>query len=172
MPKTKGLTLKQRKFVRELKRTFSPTEAAFRVYNCKDRLVARNIAHQNLAKLGISMQELMDKMGLDTQQDLDDLKRLRIAQKPIVINNEVITTDDYSTQVKALELTLKLKGHLQSGTNINVDQSKKTINNFVVFRNPQSVAEEIISNADTNTDRDTDGDSDSVDENKLELSAR
>lgn len=96
----KELTFKQRKFIKELTVTLHPTEAAMRAYNCKDRLSARVIASENLTKLNISMSELMDKMGLDTQQDVEDLKKLR-------------KTKDNHIKLKALELTLKLKGYLK-----------------------------------------------------------
>lgn len=134
MPKTKGLTLKQRRFQKELIKTLSPTEAAMRAYNCKDRLSARNIASENLAKLGISMADLMDKMGLTNEEDVRDLMRLRKAQKVIgylhqykkdedgkiekiepdeVVSNEFVTVDDNQVQLKALELTAKLKGNIK-----------------------------------------------------------
>ncbi len=85
MPK---YTFKQRRFVKELIATLSPTEAAFRAYDCKDRLSARNIASQLLATLGIKMPELMDKMGLGSEEDMADLKRLRKGQKVVGYINQ------------------------------------------------------------------------------------
>lgn len=129
MPKTNGLTLKQRKFRKELLKTLSPTEAAMRAYDCKDRLVAAVIANQNLKKLNISMPELMDQMGLTDEEDIKDLMRLRKAVKQISCNVfikkdgemkgadgkslDFIEVDDNLTQLKALELTCKLKGRLR-----------------------------------------------------------
>ena len=71
----KDLTVKQRLFIKELTKCLSPTEAAMRTYNCKDRLSARNIASENMAKLGITMTELMDRMGLGVEEDIADMKR-------------------------------------------------------------------------------------------------
>lgn len=129
MPKTNGLTLKQRKFRKELLKTLSPTEAAMRAYNCKDRDSASQIAYENLRKLEISMPELMNRMGLTDEEDIKDLIRLRKAVKQISCNVfikkdgemkgangktlDFIEVDDNLTQLKALELTCKLKGHLR-----------------------------------------------------------
>jgi phage terminase small subunit len=122
------LTIKQRRFLKALIRTFSPTEAAMQTYNCKDRLVARVIASQLLTKLNINWQELLNKMGLDDAQDVTDLIRLRSAKRAINASIYVdkdgkivqdyessgaIEVDDNQTQLKALELTLKLKGYLK-----------------------------------------------------------
>lgn len=88
------------------------------VYNCKDRKVARVIASENISKLNISMTELMDKMGLDTERDIEDLNRLRQAKDIKYFAHEGEVTDerevdDHQTQIKALEISLKLKGHLR-----------------------------------------------------------
>lgn len=136
------LTVKQRRFIKELTRTLSPTEAAMRVYKCKNRLSARVIASQNLSKLNISMIELMNKMGLTLEEDMLDLKRLRKAQRiqacDIYVkkdengnykinenSNDFINVDDNHTQLRALELSLKLKRFL-NGKDIIIDQSKHT----------------------------------------------
>ena len=89
-----------------------------RVYNCKDRKVARVIASQNITKLNIDMNALMIRMGLYTEKDIEDLIRLRSAKivKPFAHEGVVISEpvyDDNVTQIKALELTLKLKGVLK-----------------------------------------------------------
>jgi phage terminase small subunit len=134
----KPLTYKQRIFIKELLKTFSPTEAAMRAYNCKDRLSARVIASQNLSKLNISLIDLMEKAGLGTEEDLADLTRLskakRIQACDVYVQNEngqfkinensndFIEVDDNQVQLKALELRLKLKGKLS--TVPIIDQSK------------------------------------------------
>ena len=148
MSKTKGLTAKQRVFIKELAKTLSPTEAAMRAYNCKDRLVARVIASENISKLNISMTELMDKMGLGVEEDLTDLKRLKNAKRVIgylhqykkdengkvekaepdeTVSNEFLEADDNPVQLKATELSLKLKGHLREKTEHSFDEPTKQL---------------------------------------------
>lgn len=125
----KPLTYKQRRFLKELIKTFSPTEAAMRTYHCKDRLSARNIASENLSKLGIKMDDLMEKTGLGIEEDIEDLKRLSKSKRPISADifirdengelkvnknsNDWVEVDDNHAQLKALELRLKLKGKLK-----------------------------------------------------------
>lgn len=125
----KDLTLKQRRWIKVLIATGEPTEAAFQAYDCKDRLVARNIASENMAKLGIQLNDLMEAMGLTLEKDIEDLNRLRNAKKvqscnllvkkdadgKMTVNensNDFIEVDDNATQIKALELSCKLKKFL------------------------------------------------------------
>lgn len=125
----KPLTIKQRKFLRALIRTGEPTEAAFQAYDCKNRKIASVIASQNLCKLNIQFLDLIERMGLTNEEDVADLKRLRKAKRlhacdvmihdengQLKVNknsNDWIEVDDNQSQLKALELTLKLKGHLK-----------------------------------------------------------
>lgn len=113
------MTIKQRKFIKELISCQEPTEAAFRVYNCKDRNSAKVIASQNLTKLNISSAELMEKMGISDEEDTKDLKRLRKAK----YLHHFSEMDDNATQLKALELTYKLKGKLKD-KGASVDNSQ------------------------------------------------
>lgn len=110
MPKVNGLTLKQRRFRKELIKTLSPTEAAMKVYDCKDKHSAAQIAYENLKKLDISLIELMEKMGLTDEEDTKDLMRLR---KAVYVNKNGLEVADSTIQLKALELTYKLKGQLK-----------------------------------------------------------
>lgn len=124
----KTLTIKQAKWWRELIKTGQPTEAAWRVYDCKDRGIARNIACENMAKLHISRTELLEKMGLDEEKDTQDLIALREANtiKHFVIDGEIIreVVDDSATRIKALELTHKLKGNLSRDTGDGIGASQ------------------------------------------------
>jgi len=141
MVKTK-LTTKQKDWLNAIIKYRNPTEAAFQVYNCKNRDVASVISYQNFRKLQITMEDLMDKMGLDTEEDIKDLIRLRKAKRlqscdvyvqkdengEYKINensNDFMEVDDNNAQLKALELTCKLKGRLKE-RNINIDNSKET----------------------------------------------
>ncbi len=113
----KPITVKQRKFLRHFIRTGCATEAAMRAYDCKSRYVAGVIGSQNLKKLNITFIELMEKMGLDDSKDVEDLIRLRKAKfiKHIIHEGEIEEKecDDNAIQLKALETTLKIKGHLR-----------------------------------------------------------
>lgn len=114
-------TIKQRLWFRYLIQLKSPTEAAMRAYDCKHRQVASVIAHENLRKLNISMSTLLDIVGLDAEQDAKDLARLRKAKskKFFAYEGEILASqavDDYPTQIKALELTAKIKGLLKEET--------------------------------------------------------
>lgn len=145
------LTVKQRLFLKELVATLSPTEAAMRIYNCKDRNSAKVIASQNLTKFNFTMPELMDKMGLGIEEDISDLKRLRKAKRVIgylhqykknkkgeikkvdkispdeVVSNEFIEVDDNQAQLKALELSLKIKGYLKEKTEHSFDDGTRRL---------------------------------------------
>jgi len=97
-----------------------PTDIALRIYDCKDRNSASAIASQNLRKLGISKDELMERVGLSDIADAEDLARLRKAKKVVsavvtdkdagAADKDFIEVDDNHTQFKALELTYKIKG--------------------------------------------------------------
>ena len=126
-------TAKQRKFLRYLIETMEPTEAAMRSYDCKDRLSARNVASWNLSKFGIKMSQLMDLCGLDSQKDIEDLKRLRDAKvtKHFAHEGKVIssrTYDDNDTQLRALELSMKIKRVLNDKDNGDDSLSVKVYN--------------------------------------------
>jgi len=120
----KTLTIKQTKWFRQVIRTGEPTQAAFDVYNCKDRKVAKVIAYENLTKLHLSMNDLMDRMGLDIERDMQDLIAEREAMTTKFATHEGQITDqaeviDWQTRHKALELTLKLKGRLSKDSDSN-----------------------------------------------------
>ena len=126
----------------------TPTECALQTYNCKDKNVATVIAGQNLRKLCLTHDDLMIRMGMSDEQDVADLIRLRKAKKVqscnilvskdadgnTVVNensNDFIEVDDNHTQLKALELTCRLKGRLTQNinnqVNINIDTGVKSM---------------------------------------------
>jgi Fe-S-cluster-containing hydrogenase component 2 len=105
----------------------TPTQIAEKCYDCKSNAVARSIASINLRKLNVSRAEVLERMGLTDEVDVSDLIRLRQAKKiqscnlivkrdssgNLVVNensNDFIEVDDNQTQLKALELTYKVKG--------------------------------------------------------------
>lgn len=121
------LSLKQRKWIEAYLETGNATEAAMRVYNCKNRDVARNIGGQNVAKL--SFDELMDGLGLSDHKILKKIDEGLNATKPLVIGSKVAKVEDYSTRHRYVETSLKLKGRLKPED----DGSANVTNNNVVM---------------------------------------
>jgi hypothetical protein len=125
--KPKNLTIKQRKFMRALIRCEgNATEAARQSlgrYPGSGKLsdkAAGALGHNMIKRLGISLGDLLDRAGLDMDRDIEDLKRLSRAQKENALG---MLSDDNATQLKALELRLKLKGLLKD-TKINIETNK------------------------------------------------
>jgi len=115
--------VKLRKFRRILFKDLerSPTDIAFEVYKCKDRLVAGQIASQNLKKLQMTMEDMLERLGLTDLKDAEVLEELRQAEvsKEYLHRGKIIQGEghpDNVTRLKALELTLRLKNKLSSGT--------------------------------------------------------
>jgi hypothetical protein len=134
MPKRliiKGLKLKRFQKILLRNPLLSPTEVAMRVYNCKDRGVARVIGSQCLTKLNIKFQDLLDRIpGMSDEDDLENLVRLKSAKKQqscdIYVtlgedgkpkfnenSNDFIEVDDNPIQLNATRLSLQVKGHLK-----------------------------------------------------------
>jgi len=96
-------------------------------------------------------------MGYDTEADLELLGKLRDAKitKHFTDKGQIVDEaiyDDNATQLKALELTLKLKGHIKSdGLNINVNNidNSKHHSQVLVFGDTNDKVDEIY---DTGTD--------------------
>ena len=109
MKKDKSLTLKQRRWIKEYIETGNATEAAMRVYDCKDRESAGTIGTENLQKL--AMPELMEEMGLT------DVILVNVGIEGMTkANKQSITGEvfpDYNTRRGYWETLLKLKGKLR-----------------------------------------------------------
>lgn len=108
----------------------TPTKAAMQSYNCKNKAVASAIASQNLRKLKITMPELLARMGLTDERDAEDLEKLREAKTTKFFQHEGKVIDqedveDNTTQLKALELTAKLKGRLIGKVEVTGEVSHK-----------------------------------------------
>ena len=122
------LTLKQRKWIKEYIKTGNATEAAMRVYDCKDRESAGTIGTENIAKL--AMPELMEEMGLS------DIALMNIGAEGMTKANKIhgtsdnfIEIPDYSTRHKYWETMLKLKRRIgvENQTNIQVNNMVNTL---------------------------------------------
>jgi hypothetical protein len=134
MPKKlliRGLKLKRFQKILLHNPLLSPTEVAMRVYNCKDRGVARVIGSQCLTRLNITLQDLLDRIpGMSDEDDMEHLVRLKSAKKQqscdIYVtlgddgkpkfnenSNDFIEVDDNPVQLNATRLSLQVKGHLK-----------------------------------------------------------
>src|SRR3990167_939137 len=122
MKKESTLTIKQRKWIKEYIETGNATEAAMRVYDCKDRDSARALGSENVAKLSIP--DLMEEMGLS------DVALMNIGVEGMQANKQIsgiiigdskdansktssfVEVPDYPTRHKYWETMLKLKKRL------------------------------------------------------------
>ena len=130
------LTIKQRRWIKEYITTGNATEAAMRVYDCKDRESAGTIGSENLSKLAIP--DLMEQMGLTDVALMNVGVEGMQANKQIsgiVINGKSIDADskssnfvevpDFAVRYKYWETMLKLKRRLQDKeANINISGEK------------------------------------------------
>lgn len=109
------LTLKQSKFLDIYFKTGNATEAAMQVYECKDRMSARNVGSENLAKLGITIADMMNSAGLTDKYLVERLKALMEMKKTVksldkdgnLIEEQ---TDDINAIVKGLDIAFRIKG--------------------------------------------------------------
>jgi hypothetical protein len=122
---TRKLSLKQKEFIQEYLKTKNGTLAALKVYNAKNKAVARVIASQNLTKLNIS-QEIDKHLQAQGYHPRDSVRRLVLTAEA---GAGIKATASDSN--RADELLLKLSGHLvnkqQSVTaNFNIDNMNYT----------------------------------------------
>lgn len=103
-----GLTIKQRKWLKLYIETGNATEAAFQVYDCKDKGSAANIGWENVRKL--DMNELMEEMGLT------DIALMNIGTEGMTKAVKQSMTGevhpDYAVRHKYWDTMLKLKQKL------------------------------------------------------------
>lgn len=143
------LTIKQRKWIKEYIRTGNATEAAFKVYDCKDRDSAAIIGFENVRKLnfndlmeeaGLTDNVLNNKLaeGLDANKQLStrpvfkkDAPTSQSARELPAANegtDDFIEVPDFAVRHKYLETAFKLKGRLKKDGDINVDGNNIQIN--------------------------------------------
>jgi hypothetical protein len=104
------MTPKQNRFLAEYSSGLNATEAAMRVYDCKDRDTARAIGSENLAKLNIS--EILGDLGLTDRRvgelvmeglnDPDSVVRYRYLILAIKLKGLFETTKQQSEQAQSL----------------------------------------------------------------------
>jgi len=119
-PPARKLTLKQQRFLEEYMKTGNATQSAMKVYRCKSLSSASAIGSQNLVKLNIPLEKLMDSMGVSKGRLIkkigDKLDSTKIVTSPTEGDKVV---DDNPSQLKAVEIAGKWLG-VDKGTQVNV----------------------------------------------------
>lgn len=126
----KKLTLKQQMWLADYLETGNATEAAMRVYDCKDRHSASVVGHENLVKLsyvdfmeaaGVTDKLLQQKLleGLNSSKQIGARKIVQNARAGHEIKvdastdtDDFIEVPDFAVRHKYLETALKLKKRL------------------------------------------------------------
>ena len=132
----KGLTKKQKGFVKDYVKTENATESAERNYDVKNRNVANNIGAENLAKpsvieaIAVAQKTLADRIPDDLIErvHLEGLNAGRTIYKNNMSSGEVEEVGyepDYSARHKYLDSAYKLKGSYAAeksmALNVNVE---------------------------------------------------
>lgn len=147
-PKVKAprkLTEKQKVFVKELSTSLDPVGAYQVAYNEPDRHEAGKNANKVMKQTAIKDLMNSPKQGLSDEFLLGRLKRALMAKKLVWSKSaeDWLEEVDWATQVKALEIAFRLKGHLNSkSVDIDSDQVKE-INvtfNLVKARSIEEIA--------------------------------
>jgi len=130
----KKASLKLQKFKKLYLEGATATEAAWQVYNCKNRRVAGEIGHQNLKRLDFAT--LLEEAGITDKRLIDKVSDGLDAKKVISSyggkNADASTTDfievpDHPTQHKYLETALKLKGRGQANATNSIQVNVQPI---------------------------------------------
>jgi phage terminase small subunit len=134
-PKEIKLNLKQRKFLKYYLETGNVSQSAL-----KAGYAWRGSGFENLSNPIIqeAYKMLLEKEGLTDNEDIKDLKRLRKAKMTKFFQHEgrIVETeevDDNATQLKALEMTKRIKGRLVN----KIDHSgeiKGEANKIIIIR--------------------------------------
>jgi hypothetical protein len=110
LKKKKRLTLKQRRWLALYMKTGNASAAAMEVYDCKDENSAAVIGTENIRKLSLPINVLMDEMGLSNEYLLlvlqENLRATKLYGKNGIIHG------DYASRNKALEIAGKMKNIL------------------------------------------------------------
>lgn len=111
--KPQKLTLKQRKWLKLYMETGNATRSALAAYDLDEQTqygTAENIGYENVRKLEIPFEELLDEAGISDIYLTRKLRENLNATKLYGITHKVWA--DYPSRNKALETALKLKGKL------------------------------------------------------------
>lgn len=132
----KKLTVKQAKWLDLYIELGNATEAAMQSYDCEDRVTAASIGYENLRKLQTN--EIMESMGLTDKRLYSKLDELIEAKRTVSAISgrkanagtvDFVDVPDYQTQVKAIDIALKLKAKYpkDNQTNVQVNINKEYI---------------------------------------------
>ena len=133
-------TIKEKKFAKEYIKTGNATEAAARVYDVKDRNSAKSIGGENLTKLDFA--DLMDEKGLTDEKLVGKLSELLEAQKTVSAVSgkdanagtvDFVDVPDSPVQLKALEISLKLKDKFPTNRTDITSKGEKIESNTIVL---------------------------------------
>lgn len=120
------LTKKQKGFVKDYVKTDNATEAIVNNYDVKDRIVAKSMGSENLAKPYIK-KAIAERLP----DDLLEEKHLALLNKTDKKYNEegVITSEeiDVTAVSKGLDMAYKVKGSYAPDKNININMNVKSI---------------------------------------------
>lgn len=120
-------TEKQKEFVRELSTTLDPVSSYQKVFK-STRDHARKHAPDIMKAAGIKTLMNTPKVGLSDEFLLERLKRALLAKRLVWSKSKEdwLEEVDWSTQVKALEIAFRLKGHLNSkAPELDLEQAKE-----------------------------------------------
>lgn len=129
--KKKDMTIKQRRWLKEYLDCGNATQAAMKVYDCKDIESAGSVGWENLQKLdfkeflergGVTDHKLLNKI-LDGLEATRTVSAIKTSKQATADSTDFIDVPDFSVRHKYLETSLKLKNRLNdqsSGGNTNV----------------------------------------------------
>lgn len=135
-----NLTLKEQGFVQSLVKTKHIRKSVEKNYNTKSRRNAAIMGTKlmNTPRVQYAILDLMDRSGLGDLKLVEKLKEhLYDARKEILTKDgEIVSVKDNNTQIKALDMAMKIKGayaperHEVVSTNINIykDLSDEELN--------------------------------------------
>lgn len=114
-----------------------------RSYNAKDRMVARNIGSENLAKLGKPIARALEKAGLTDEYLMNGIKEGTSAKKPLIINGKVAEYPDHSVRHKYYETALKLGARFPK-EEININETSNKTLRVIIEENTELLEGEIV----------------------------
>ncbi len=124
------LTMKQREFLKLYFKTGNGVQSAMKVYDTTDYDSACSIASENLSKLKIPIQHLMEARGLSVGDLIDSLIDARKATKktPIISGRdnkgapvyEYVDEPDHFIRLKAVEIAGKWLGVEKPDSKVNI----------------------------------------------------